>query len=359
MLRRPTVLIVGAGASAEFGMPIGAGLADSISRVLDANAIGGPRAERNVVGPVVYDIEFRRQLEATKTWTAEEIDTAFLAISTGVRTARSIDEFLSRHENNQSIMQIGKHAIARAILKAERGTTLLRRHVTRPLRHEIPFLPATWLGQFFHVLTEGVSRAKLDDLFKNISIVTFNYDRIIEYFILGALMSGYRLTQAEAYGVLVKARIVHVYGAVGVLAPPDQSIAPTAIQFGAEDTEIDNRLMGNGIKIYTESDATPPQDISTLIDTAETAVFLGMAYHDANMRLLRSEGGTSLGKIFGTAHGFSAHDIEVIKQQVRALYWHEPGTPPATSWIAKCPIEIPRDKKASELFQEYSKSIST
>jgi hypothetical protein len=71
----------------------------------------------------------------------------------------------------------------------------------------------------FYFLNEIVTDTWDDLDFSNISIVTFNYDRSLETFLVNALVAGYGKEPAQVVEKVKTMRIVHVYGSLGPTLP--------------------------------------------------------------------------------------------------------------------------------------------
>ena len=108
----------------------------------------------------------------------------------------SIDAFLTRRPELQ---EIGKHCIA--------GTLLLSEAEWRIVNPR-----SDWYGIFWN----QVATDRLEELdFSWLSVVTFNYDRSFEQYLLRAIMATYGVPEVGALERLATLRIVHVYGSLG------------------------------------------------------------------------------------------------------------------------------------------------
>jgi len=65
------------------------------------------------------------------------------------------------------------------------------------------------------MLTEGVKCADVDEIFNNVSIVCFNYDRCIEIFLKEALITYYKIDEIKSVDLVGRLNIIHPYGSVG------------------------------------------------------------------------------------------------------------------------------------------------
>src|ERR1700722_6828436 len=114
MFRRKTLFIVGAGASAEFGLPLGTLLARQITNKMDI------RIERgfNFVGS--GDQRLYQQLTQLRRPDGDQWQPAAMRIRAGLPFAQSIDDFLDQRRTDQWLNLYGKAAICQTILEAER-----------------------------------------------------------------------------------------------------------------------------------------------------------------------------------------------------------------------------------------------
>jgi hypothetical protein len=197
MFKQKTLFVLGAGASAEAGLPVGANLAKQISRLLrvDPNSSENPEGER-----LLAKLYERYPLHNNGYHLAAQ------AISEGVRLANSVDDYLDRHNQDQAIQRVGKAAIVKSILAAERESCLVR-----TLRSEtsITELDDTWYLKFFRMLSARVKLSNARQIFDNVSFIVFNYDRCLEHFLVNALQLGYKMGPDDAVATLFDCHIIH------------------------------------------------------------------------------------------------------------------------------------------------------
>ena len=107
MFKSQTVFIVGAGASAEIDMPVGAELQSQIANLWPL--FDGRGRIRSGAG----DVDLFRAASPASDSQSGYIRAAD-AIRTGLMGTRSIDEFLEWHSANEPIVRLGKAAIRQA-----------------------------------------------------------------------------------------------------------------------------------------------------------------------------------------------------------------------------------------------------
>ncbi len=70
---------------------------------------------------------------------------------------------------------------------------------------------------FFKLIIGNCSADCLEKRFKSISLIIFNYDRCVEYFLYFALQDCCRITSEESAQLVNEISIYHSYGDVGEL----------------------------------------------------------------------------------------------------------------------------------------------
>jgi hypothetical protein len=165
MLSGPTALILGAGSSADFGLPSGSALRNEVGTECDFWFTDHGQLERG-------SREFYQLL-------AQEVGIEnVIPISRTIRHAvpsfKSIDDFLFSHSDNEGIMKV--MAIARAIARAEQTSVVknLGHHDLRTRTQAEEHVRATWIGRLIQLLATGVSRRKVETLFNDLKIISFN-----------------------------------------------------------------------------------------------------------------------------------------------------------------------------------------
>ncbi|MCA1444898.1 hypothetical protein I6F07_33060 [Ensifer sp. IC4062] len=180
MFRYGTTFVIGAGASAEFAMPVGTELAGLIQHsALLANL--GSRDPK--VGDETLYANFSRLWPRTNMDSRKLALTALSTINKGIHTAVSIDAFIDRFSDDPYITQLGKMLIALEISKAERESSLSDEHwqvlrenpkadIKNKYGKKLVNPDDTWLGHFFRILCDGVRNPM--ELGNNIRIICFN-----------------------------------------------------------------------------------------------------------------------------------------------------------------------------------------
>lgn len=126
MFRKNATFVIGAGASAEFGLRVGAELAKRI-KARSACLV----AENSLIRPVD---NFLHELLARQFGRGQYRDAliALQAIHEGIRTAVSIDAFIDRFKRAELVPILGKLLIALEIAEAERGCLMHPHQIASP-----------------------------------------------------------------------------------------------------------------------------------------------------------------------------------------------------------------------------------
>ena len=173
MIAIRTVLILGAGASRHCGYPLGRDLVDALCSLRGT-----------------HEIDALPDPEWTPKFAEEFLDRMrFFDPS-------SIDEFL---EKNRDDAELRKFLIARELKKHE--------------NIDLMFPPnnAGWYRTLFDALLTG-GRPEFS---KNLSIVTFNYDRSLEAYLHKVLRYRFKMNEDKASIILKELPIVHLHGILG------------------------------------------------------------------------------------------------------------------------------------------------
>lgn len=247
MISKRTTLLLGAGASAHLGYPLGTGLRDNILSMMN------PPDKRN--GDLARLVGHLGSEELWRPF-AEHLSRGGW---------RSPDAFLEKH---REFIPLGKTLMAIALKQCE---------------HPMSVFPPSnngWYGYLGDCLLE----ATVDEFRKNkLSIVTFNYDRSIEFFLHNLVKYRYVLSDGEAWKIVQDTiPLVHVHGILGTY--PDISYS----------TNGDVGDISRTIKIIHEFDDSNDgfcskdfEQAHSLLRQSEVIYSLGFAMAETNMERLR------------------------------------------------------------------------
>lgn len=285
-----TVLVLGAGASADYGFPLGRGLRDLVCKLLEENP--GPVLEQG--------------------FSAEEVMSFSHALSRSGYT--SVDWFLEKHVE---FLEIGRASIAAALIPFEEQARLF------PYR-----APSThWYEVFFNKMWSGEDCSLVDG--NHITVLTFNYDRSLEFYLskVAATRSGLTseatLLRIEGPHRTVVAQgptIIHLHGQLGALQGPDPR--PYMPDLNAEMVA----KAAQGLQLLTEAnpDSQEFQMGRSAIDECERLYFLGFGFHPLSVQRLADLSNDDLmsGKeVSGTNAGISRSDWSKIHRDVLMGRW--------------------------------------
>jgi hypothetical protein len=313
MFKAKTLLVIGAGASCEANLPSGEELKHRIAKILD---IKFERFNRQVGGDPRIVEAIHKFAGGDITGVNPYIPKAHRIRDVVPSAAISIDNYLDAHKGDAELELCGKLAIVKSILDAEASSKMKRKD---QYLDEFVFdnLKETWYISFLKMLTENVRRDNIASIFENVSIITFNYDRCIERYLVQGLSHYYGLAAQEAQQIVATLRIVHPYGKVGFL--PWQG--HPGVPFG-DHARADLLAISREIKTFTEGldDQAMVAEMQGMVAGAENIVFLGFSFHPQNLELIKVPAGkTAARRLFATVLGASPSDQGAIKASVAAI----------------------------------------
>jgi hypothetical protein len=253
MINNPIVFVLGAGASAPYGFPLGHELRRDLCGLSEAHSSWG-NSLRNILCsdnniPADELINFGRVFRGSNT--------------------KSIDSFLAI-ENNKKYIEIGKLAIAARIGLCENEGAFG------------PDVNDDWYCELWSALHAGATNAS--DLQNNkIKIITFNYDLSLEKFLHLSIKNTYGIEDEEAYAALKNIPILHVYGSLGNLGVGKGN---RVYKLAMDVASI--RAAANGIKIIPESRNDDPafEKARDWFNWASRICFLGFGFDELNIKRL-------------------------------------------------------------------------
>ena len=321
-MTRKTVFVIGAGASKEANLPTGFELKAIISKLLDMRFDWHKQTSGS---PTIY--EALKIITKGSHANSGDIDSYMQEahhIRDALQLALSIDNFIDQHRDNQKIAICGKLAIVESILEAERKSLLYIKQDGTDSTINFNGLEKTWYLNFFRLLTENCQKNELAKRFKSITLIIFNYDRCVEFFMFRALQKVYQINGNEAAELLECLSIYHPYGSVGSL--PYLEVNDT-ISFGQTPNGQQLLTLAQQIKTFTEGtdpNSSHIKEIQDRMTEASHLVFLGFAFHKLNMSLITPSNTLDVInrsiKCFASTMGLSLSDQKVIKEQIFNLY---------------------------------------
>lgn len=308
-----TVFVVGAGGSAEVGLPMGADLKDKISKKLNIRYKDGYQL---VSGD-------KRVVSALKAYGQHkgirDLNPLFQAgrkVAAAMPLALSIDNFLHMHAHDELVVKMGKIGIAASIMEAEASSKIMPRESDRGMLH-FTADNQSWHMKFVQMALEGIQVSDVETIFDNVSVISFNYDRCILHYLCHALATQLSIDLPRAKEIASKLEIIHPYGQVGKLP---LAIGQPGFEFGTPPDVWNLVEIAQGIRTFTEriDDEDMLSRMRDLIIDAQQIVFIGFAFWPINMELLTIAHEGENKSIFATAYGLSeaqkfAADMSIIK----------------------------------------------
>lgn len=276
MITKPTVLILGAGASNHLGYPLGGQLINSIcnSKIIsEFKAINNKNFSDDLINSFIHNLS-RAQYY-------------------------SIDSFI---EKNNVYLNIGKVFISFVLKKYEMIDNLFP-----------PNNPG-WYQYLFNCLCDG----SINNIGKNkLTIITFNYDRSLECYLHESLKARYQLSDESASRYLNKIKIIHIHGTLGKYPK---------YNYSSDLTLKDLLTISRGIKIIHELENDPISFCSReylkcfkYLSKADYIYFLGFGFHLDNITRFRFFNETNLSNktLLATASGLLPMDLKRQKERLK------------------------------------------
>jgi hypothetical protein len=215
----------------------------------------------------------------------------------------SLDALL---ELRPDITEVGKRLIAAILLELEFHSKSSQRY---------PEPKDDWLTLFFGELTGRTT--SLEDFAKNpVVLITYNYDRLIEHRLCGALMAHYGRSRDDCIRVLRQLQIIHLHGDLG---PLPGFAAEGAVEFGPSmGTEADfaaaiTRAMSRIVVVHEAKDETEDFDRARkALQSADQIVMLGFGYGERNLSRLDIKRWKRAKHLWGTTYRLTPSQVAYL-----------------------------------------------
>lgn len=292
-ISEPTVFIVGAGASKPYGLPTGIELTEKI-RANHHNLEYALRGQ--------YGTNYEEQCVSTATKFSSELWKS---------GSRSVDRFL---EDRPDLREPGILAIAAELLPAEQKA-----------RNDFK-LSEHWITILFDKM-----RAKPDQFgcSNNVKFIIFNYDRLIELFLVEMLQFTFGCQASEARDSVRSIDFLHVYGELDhVLEFDTLSVDPTGAIIRSVPNNEAIAKSSCGIRII--SDERAGNDVSSNFEKAKQWItswakniyILGFGFDHVNCERLgfytndwiRQHRGII--NVFSTFYGMNTRQVEIALRRL-------------------------------------------
>jgi hypothetical protein len=279
VIEEPTCLILGAGASAPYGLPTTDQLRDLI--VASRSPTGSTTAAKFPLKD--QNKTWSNPLPPVQEWTGYLnviSEAAHLNHLTAdfwndfFRADQSIDWFL--RDNEPTFGKIARLQIAAILLNCERDDRLAGDWYRSLSKLVFP-------TSDFESLAEG-----------DLSVISFNYDRSFERYFLNVLESQYHLSLPDAKAVFDRIHLVHAYGQLGPLDEVPYGDA-TKAECAAEGIRL----------IRPETDKAMQEKLGALIQGSTYVNFIGFGFDDENIKLLGPSNFNKVERVYSTSFGLS------------------------------------------------------
>ncbi len=271
MIRKKTTLVLGAGASKPYGFPTAGELRDRILSVPAEYPIDHPNwQEHGLPYPLHPSFQlgklerFQKDLRASK--------------------VLSIDTFLSHvFDAKPDYVTIGKAAIAAALIPLE-DPTVFEGNIEND-----------WYSHLVEVM--GRTYDELCRSAEHLSVITFNYDRSLEYYLFNAFQHLHG--KEKAIHLIRTVAPVHVYGQLGepeFLDPSGRQYSTTRDHYSVAKCALAITVISEGM-----DDSDEFRRAHSLIAKAEHFCFLGFGFDALNMKRLDAQRFFKGERLFSTA----------------------------------------------------------
>lgn len=308
MVLTPTVIVTGAGASMSYGFPSGASLTKTIVNELLTREI--PVMSGGNVTHVGLKGFIQRVCPSFTPWTLQSFAERLKNCPVD-----SIDAFVYP-DANREFVNAAKVAVAWHLQAVEEEKKC------QPTDNE-----DDWLRYVFRRLITGARRP--EDLAANrLTIVTFNFDRVIEYRWMEALRLMFDIGGSELEAAHATLRVVHVHGAIL------DDLTPSGFQRAPIGTRLTEQVAtaAMGRINFIHDDTEPVEEAHSALEQASRVIFLGLSYADLNLDRLgiprtlgRSPAGMPAPHVFGSCLGLPAGDVKHVENRLRPQPFREPN----------------------------------
>jgi hypothetical protein len=348
-----TVFVVGAGASHEFGLPVGTTLQDQISHQTKLNVQNSSISAFSHNGAFVDSLPAAVGLQRYTAHDRLRLARKSLHISAGVKHAASIDNYLHAQRSDAELVAIGKLAIATCILRAEQDSSLaysangvgFKGRQSSALKTE-PH--NSWLGLLVKALSAGRNFTAFCKALETITFVCFNYDRCIERYFHVAVSLIYPDIEFNISELENALNIIHPYGSLGVLAH-EQGVHGTFGKIADSNFLI---LAAQGIRTFTEGmESDVRVRIGNAFSGAKSAIFLGYGFISVNDRFLFDESPFEIRTVLGTSYGISDERSASVAERLMStcMMWDTPHD----GWQQRGHPQL-RNEGCADLLQRFS-----
>lgn len=347
MILKKTGLVLGAGASVDYEFPSGEELIQKIIKFCCGKPNNSEVFNQTVLALILHKY-FQNNGSKKMAYECYEIVESF-RVQLARANPRSIDDFIA-YNTTIGFDVIGKSCIVFVISEHE--------------SRSISKLAEGWYRYLWNKIYDG-NREGMKNTLKNLTIITFNYDRSLEHYLYGRMKNLFGMTNQETeklfnenvfihhvYGQLgsfewqKKNSLVNNYEMIDLKIFKNKDINPESVEFDhrvsfinslpqkiaecKDSKEINQRLeyllkLTNEIKTYREVAGNPEQVILEKFYNADIFFFLGFGYHKENLRCLNPQQRGVLKPFYGTTYGFGKAQIDEIQKDITDIFLKQGG----------------------------------
>ena len=231
MIEKNTLLILGAGASMDYGFPSGKRLIQDIINLLHGNFYHFSTSQKKICVALALQRYYQNKLETANVlgYYFEKVEKFINALLHA--SPASIDDFIDKNRE-EGFDIIGKICIVLCISSYEKtGEPFFIQSVETSPGHHYYIdqekgihrhweIKEGWYGHLWEKIYEGNDTSENLNKF---TFITFNYDRSLEYFLYTCFINMIGKSPQEAAKLFNENVVIyHVYGQIGYLSWQDQ-----------------------------------------------------------------------------------------------------------------------------------------
>ncbi len=228
-----------------------------------------------------------------------------------VSSFSSMDEVLYFLSDKPDILELGKLAISYVIMDAERSSYLYK--AINGDSSAIESCKSSWESRFLQIAVKESRRQDISKLFANVTIIDFNYDRVLPHYLYWALQRDLEIPKDLAAECVKTLTILHPYGCLGKLEWEEME---RAVPFGANQGNL--LPIASRIFTYTEGQNLERSRIQYVIGKAEAIIVIGFGFHGQNIKIVSVYSPFKDIKTFMTVYGLRHHlNHNTVKTEMR------------------------------------------
>ncbi|WP_426524155.1 hypothetical protein [Bradyrhizobium sp. McL0615] len=299
MFAKPTVFVLGAGASYECGFPLGSELVSRIATTLDVNTASTER-----LLPFLF--------EKYGTENRDAMERAADHLRAVLKSSPSTDDALNWLSDDPVAIELGKIAIAAEILIAERTSDLANVSALEKF-------DSTWAHAFFSLAKRDLKRENVEHIFATTTVINFNYDRSLEHYLATAFVQRGPFAPDQARKLVESLNVIRPYGSLGNLW------GNNSVPFGGTE-DLDLKGIAKNILTFTEQrSADVSERMMQAISNARVVIFLGFGFHRQNVSALTVESASPDREVYGTTLGINHQISGQIREYIAKAVKPSPG----------------------------------